>query len=106
MSVFKVLGGIACLSLFVGTGALAEMEGSSKVTHRSLADLSIDKFEQQGKNKMVAIGGEAIPVGDLAQQTRKGESQYFTGEGAKTAENLKDEDMKKSHKGISTQSAQ
>lgn len=89
MSVLKVLGGIACLSVFIGTGALAEMGGSNAAgakdmiekqskpkNTRSDAEKVINSFKQQDSD-MVAIGGEAIPVEDLAQQTRKGDLRYF-----------------------------
>lgn len=53
-----------------------KQHGKGERPHTDAAK-TINEFTQQGNANMGAIGGEPLPVEDLAQQTRKGGSKYF-----------------------------
>ena len=117
MNAWKVIGGVACLSVLLGTGALAESgmkkEKPQSVTEQGLkqnaeptqgggAAKAAKELEAQGEEKRSHSGGAAKAAKELEAQGEAKRSH--SSDEAKAAENLKAEG-EKSKKAISAQSA-
>jgi hypothetical protein len=117
MNVWKVLGGVACLSVLLGTGALAEsgmkkekpksvteqgLEQNAEPTHEGSAAKAAKEMEAEGEEKRSHSGGAAKAAKELEAEGEAKRSH--SGGAAEAAEDLKEEG-EKSQKDISAQSA-
>lgn len=120
MNVSKILGGVACLSLLLGTGALAEMVGGEPGTSKNPKDNvpqeiqrdtpSGGDFGQGGSgpgDRSDALSGmekeKAVEVTE--QGLEQNAEKTHEGGAAVAAEELKEKSMEKSDKDISAQSS-
>ena len=86
MNVWKVLGGVACLSVLLGTGALAEsgmkkekpksvtehgLEQNAEPTHEGSAAKAAKELEAEGEAKRSHSGGAAEAAEDLKEEGEK-----------------------------------
>lgn len=121
MNVCKVLGGVACVSLLLGTGALAEIVGGEPGTSKNPKDNVPQEIQRDtpsggdfGKggsgpgDRSDALSGmkKEKAVGVTEEGLAKNVEKTHEGGAAMAAEDLKEkEGMEKSHKDISAQSA-
>jgi hypothetical protein len=120
MNVCKILGGVVCLSLLLGTGALAEMVGGEPGTSKNPKDNvpqeiqrdtpSGGDFGQGGSgpgDRSDALSGmekeKAVEVTE--QGLEQNAEKTHAGGAAMAAEELKEKSMEKSDKDISAQSS-
>lgn len=118
MNVCKVLGGVACLSLLLGTGALAEIVGGEPGTSKNPKD-NVPKEIQHSSPSGGFGEGDSGPgsrsdaltgmkkekaVGVTEEGLEQNVEKTHEGGAAVAAEDLK-EKGEKSHKDISAQSA-
>jgi hypothetical protein len=86
MNVWKVLGGVACLSVLLGTGALAEsgmkkekpesvteqgLKQNAEPTHEGSAAKAAKELEAEGEAKRSHSGGAAEAAEDLKEEGEK-----------------------------------
>lgn len=121
MKALQVIGGVACLSLLVGTGAFAEMVGGEPGTSKNPKDnvpQSIQRstpsgFDEDSQRdsgpgeRSDALTGmkQEKPVKEGHAQLEKNVNKTHAGGAAMAAEELQMKSHQKTQKGISAQSA-
>lgn len=120
MNVCKVLGGVACVSLLLGTGALAEIVGGEPGTSKNPEDNVPAKIQRStvGGSENFADGSgpgtrsddlvgtkKMVPDPVTKEELEQNVEKTHEGGAAVAAEELMEEG-EKSHKDISAQSAE
>jgi hypothetical protein len=120
MKVCKILGGVACLSLLLGTGALAEMVGGEPGTSKNPKDNVPQEIQRDtpsggdfgkggsgpGERSDALSGKEKEKAVEVTEQgLEQNAEKTHEGGAAVAAEELKEKSMEKSDKDISAQSS-
>lgn len=120
MKMFTILGGVACLGVVLGTGAFAEMKGGEPGTSKNPEDNVPEKIQRSAPSGEKSLPGgsgpgtrsEELTGMEDVEAVKKGHAkpgenveETHGGKAAAAAEELQEESMKKSHKGISSETS-